>query len=223
MIAATLAAVFAIACDVVDWNKTEEYRKAFQNAAPRPEWWDQVSTEGVKIRSYDDLLAYWQNGERSKRQFFKAAYQAILRCPLDEDLVVNAVNLLPQGDAAYPYTLTMLEFTMARHFYYQRPVSGYLGKPGDTIGGIAQKLAKTYNNLGDYASTIELVERLLDEREFEINDQLLEMISLEYAEALFDYGRRDDAVAALETAIEKYNGDWENRLGERLSSYQQPQ
>jgi tetratricopeptide (TPR) repeat protein len=217
--AATLAVVLPTACSVVDWNKTQEYRKSFQEAAPQPEWWDRVSTDNVNIRSYDDLLSYWQDRERSDNQFFKAAYQAILYHPLDDDLVVNAVNLLPNGDSAYPHTTTMLEFVLERHFYYQRPLSNYLGKSGDTIAGIARKLVVTYNNIGDYASTIELVGRLLDEREFEINDQLLELLSIEYAEALYEYGQPDEAVAVLETAIDKYNGDWEKRLGEKLSRY----
>jgi len=220
---ATLAVVLATACNVVDWNKTQEYRQSFQEAAPQPEWWDRVSTDDVKIRSYDDLLSYWQDRERSDIQFFKAAYQAILYHPLDDDLVVNAVNLLPHGDSAYPYTTTMLEFVLERHFYYQRPLSKYLGKSGDTIAGIARKLAVTYNNIGDYASTIELVERLLDEREFEVNDQLLELLSLDYAEALYEYGQADEAVAVLETAIDKYDGDWEKRLGEKLSLYRRLQ
>ena len=168
---AALAVVLATACYVVDWNKTQEYRRSFQEAAPQPEWWDRVSTDDVMIRSYDDLLSYWQDRERSDIQFFKAAYQAILYHPLDDDLVVNAVNLLPHGDSAYPYTTTMLEFVLERHFYYERPLSNYLGKSGDTIAGIARRLAVTYNNIGDYASTVELVERLLDQREFEVNDQ----------------------------------------------------
>jgi len=216
-----LAALLLSGCQLTDWKKAREYRKAFQKAAPRPEWWDRVSTY-VEIKTYDDLLAYWQNNERSKNQFFKAAYQAILDYPLDEHLVVNAINLLPNGDSAYPYTMTMLEFAVERHFDYDRPLNNYLGKQGDTIAGIVRELSRTYNGIGDYGSTIELVERLLDEREYEINDQMLELLTLDYAEALYEYGQPQQAVAALETAIQKYGGDWEKRLQEKLARYRGP-
>jgi tetratricopeptide (TPR) repeat protein len=208
-------------CQLTDWKNARDYRKAFQAAAPQPEWWDRVSTY-VEIKTYDDMLAYWQNNERTKNQFFKAAYQAILDYPLDEDLVVNAINLLPNGDSAYPHTMTMLEFAIERHFHYDRPLNNYLGKQGDAIAGIARKLSRTYNGIGNYGSTIELVERLLDEREYEINDQMLELLTLDYAEALYEYGQTDEAVAALETAIDKYTGDWEKRLEEKLTRYRGP-
>ena len=214
-----LAALLLSGCQLTEWKRAREYRKAFQAAAPQPEWWDRVSTY-VEINTYDDLLAYWQNDERTDNEFFKAAYKAILHHPLDDDLVVNAINLLPNGDDAYPYTMTMLEFAMERHFAYDRPLNNYLGKQGDTIAGIARTLSRTYNGIGDYASTIELVERLLEEREYEINDQMLELLTLEYAEALYENGQPTEAVAVLETAIEKYAGDWEKRLEEKLNRYQ---
>ena len=207
-----------ISCSSEEKRQADSIRAAFEAAAPQPDWWERVSTD-VEILTYDDLLTYWQNDDRSKNQFFKAAYQAVLDYPLDTDLVVNAISLLPHGDSAYPYTTDMLEFAIAHYFDYQRPLNNYLGKRGDTVAGIARKLARLYNSAGDYDYTIELVERLLDARETEINDQLLELLSLTYAEALYQSGREDDAVAALQAAIQKYNGDWEARLNESLAAY----
>jgi tetratricopeptide (TPR) repeat protein len=213
-----LAVLILSGCQLTEWKRAREYRKAFRAAAPQPEWWDRVSTY-VEIKTYDDLLAYWQNNERTDDQFFKAAYRAILDHPLDEHLVVNAINLLPNGDSAYPYTMSMLEFAIERHFDYNRPLNNYLGKQGDTIAGIARTLSRTYNGIGDYASTIELIERLLDEREYEINDQMLELLTLDYAEALYEHGQPVEAVAVLEIAIEKYTGDWEKRLQDTRDRY----
>jgi tetratricopeptide (TPR) repeat protein len=214
-----LALLTLSGCQLTDWKKARDYRKAFQAAAPQPDWWDKVRVDFVAIDDYDELLDYWQADVRTDNQFFKAAYRAILDHPLDEDLVVNAINLLPNADTKYPYTMSMLEFAIERHFDYQRPLNNYLGKPGDTVAGIARTLTRAYNGIGDYESTIELVERLVDRREAEINDQLLELLTLQYAEALYEYGRTDEAVAALETAVDSYHGDWEKRLRERLSQY----
>jgi tetratricopeptide (TPR) repeat protein len=197
-----------------------EIRAAFKEAAPKPQWWDRVSTKGVKIETYADLLAYWQNDERSDNQFFKAAYEAIQRNPADDDLVVNAVNLMPHGDSAYPHTVTMLEFAMDHYFDYDRPLGNDLGKPGDTVAGVVRQLAGVYNDAGDYAYTVALVEKLLYLRENEVNDQLLELISIEYAEALYTLGRKDAAIVALQTAIDRYEGDWEERLALQLKKYQ---
>jgi len=214
-----LAVLHVGGCQISDWKKARAVRKSFQEAAPRPDWWARISTDGVEIKTYDELLTYWQNDERTKNQFFKAAYQAILDYPLDDDIVVNAINLLPNGDSAYPHTVSMQEFAVDRYFDYDRPLGNYLGKSGDAIAGIVRDLARVYNSVGDYPATIELVERLVDERGREINDQLLELMTLQYAEALYEYGQTDEAVAVLETAIADYDGDWEKRLTEQLTRY----
>jgi len=197
-----------------------EFRTAFQEAAPKPAWWDNVSTKGVEIQTYDDLLAYWQDKERSENQFFKAAYEAILRVPEDDDVVANAMSMLPYGDSTYPHTVTLLEFAIDRYFDYDRPLDNYSGKTGDTVAGMVRQLATIYNRTGDYGYTIALVDKLLNLREFEINDQLHELISLEYAEALYNFGRTDDAIAHLQTAIDRYDGDWEKKLTAQLKKYQ---
>jgi tetratricopeptide (TPR) repeat protein len=208
-------------CQLTDWKKARDYRNAFEEAAPKPDWWDRVATD-TEIKTYDELLAYWQNNHRTDNQFFKAAYQAILDYPLDADLVVNAINLLPHADRGYPHTTTMCEFAIERHFDYNRPLNGYAGKPGDCIAGIARDLSRIYNGTGNYMWTIELLERLFEKRQHEINDQMLELLTLDYAEALYDYGQTDEAVAVLESAIKNYNGDWENRLEETLNRYRGP-
>ncbi len=219
-----LVAVMALGgCQLTDWKQAREYRGAFREAAPQPEWWGDVSVEGVEIGDYPAMLACWQGNDRTDRQFFKAGYQAILDHPLDEDLVVNTINLLPAGYRDYPFKMTMLEFAIDRHFDYDRPLEGYGGKPGDAIAGIVRDLSETYNTMGAWTETIELVERLIDEREFEINDHMLELITIKYAEALYENGLDHQAVTVLESAIDKYDGDWEQRLGEKLSLYRGPQ
>ena len=70
------------------------------------------------------------------------------------------------------------------------------------------------------SKTIGLIERLLNERESEVNDHILELLHLEYAEALHGLNRTDEAVRTLETAVEKYDGSWEKRLNESIAHYQ---
>jgi len=196
------------------------FRDAFAQAAPQPEWWDRVHT-GARIHNFEDLLAYWQASDRSKNQFFKATYTAILEHSDDDDIVVNGISLLPHGDPAYPHTTTMLEFAMRYYSDYERPLEHYGGKRGDAIGGIAEKLAVRYNDDQQYSKSVRLIERVLLEREYQINDHMLELLAREYAEALYYSGHRERAVAVLYAAIEKYDGSWEESLSDQLAQYRE--
>lgn len=44
-----LAILLMSGCQLTDWHEARQYRKAFRAAAPAPEWWDEVSIEGVEI------------------------------------------------------------------------------------------------------------------------------------------------------------------------------
>lgn len=199
-------------------SKEDEVREKFQAACPQPEWWDNVSIEGVTINSFDDLLNYWQNNERTNNQFFKAAYQAILDHPLNDNIVVNAINLMPYADRGYLHTTEMLEFAVDNFFDYERPLSNYGGKSGDVIAGIVENLSGIYNRQGNYSKSIDLVKRLLEKRESKINDNMLELISLNLATAYYKSGEKTLAVETLQNAVQKYNGSWEKRLKDRLQN-----
>ena len=193
-------------------------RAEFQQQCPRPRWWDRVQVP--KVRTYSELLAYWQRKDRSPEQFFKAAYQAIVDYPLDTDLVVLAVNLMPSGNPTYFQLDALGEFALNRYFWYQTPLANYLGKPGDTVAGIVEDLARIYNGRQQYDHTITLIDRLLAERERDINDQMLELLSMQLADALHKSGRVEEARAVLRRAIDTYHGDWEARLTTQLASYE---
>ncbi|GIX49283.1 MAG: hypothetical protein KatS3mg131_3494 [Candidatus Tectimicrobiota bacterium] len=194
-------------------------REAFLRCCPRPAWWQHESIRGVAINSYDDLLAYWQNKSRSKRQFFKAAYQAILDHPQDTDLVVTAIKLMPYGDSSYPHLRQLLEFAVAHYFHYRQPLANYGGMAGDTIAGIVEDLARIYLGQGEPERAVALIERLLKERGKEINDHMLELLALVHAQALSRAGRQAEAIAVLQHAIDAYHGDWEKQLRESLARY----
>ncbi|NIQ39721.1 MAG: tetratricopeptide repeat protein [Proteobacteria bacterium] len=189
-------------------------RQEFESRCPKPEWWDRVSVSGATINTYDDLISYWQDKNRSKSQFFKAAYIAILDYPLDVDIVVNAIKLM-NYTYSYPHRIELQEYAIEKYFSYKSPY----GKPGNTIAGIVENLGRLYNDAGQYDRSVNLIERLLKERETEVNDHLLELIHLKYARALHGQGRTADAVNVLKKAVKKYNGSWEKRLNEAIARY----
>ena len=112
-----------------------------------------------------------------------------------------------------------IDLGLVLHFDYDRPLANYLGKSGDTVAGIVLDLARIRNGSGQPESAAELINRLLREREAEINDQLLELLALQHARALHQSGRTAGAIAVLDRAIERYRGDWERRLREARSRY----
>lgn len=195
--------------------EAEKARQEFESRCPKPGWWDRIDVSGVRIDTYDDLLGYWQNNERTRSQFFKAAYQAILDYPLDADIVATAVKLM-NYTAGYGHRVELQEYGVEKYFYY----SSAYGRAGDNTAGIVENLAKHYNNALQYDRTVSLIERLLNERGHEINDHLLELISLKYAEALHKENRTDKAISVLQDAITRYNGSWEKQLQSVLSQYE---
>ena len=193
----------------------EEARQQFVSRCPKPQWWDRVSVSDVNIKTYDDLLNYWQNKNRSKSQFFKAAYKAILDYPLDDDIVVNAINLM-HYTYSYQNRIELQEYAIGKNFVYRNPY----GKPANTIASIVRNLGQLYNDASRFNKSVNLIERLLKEREAEINDHSLELIHLTYAEALQGQSRTTEAINILKKAVKKYNGSWEKRLDEAIARYE---
>ncbi len=200
-------------------SKSNEISQAFQQSCPKPDWWDEVSIERVQIDNLDQLSEYWKRKTRSARKFFKAAYQAILDHSDDQDLVVHALKWMPIADYHYPHNTEMLEFAVNRYFFYDRPLANYSGKKGDMIGGIVQELIRRYNDSERYDVTVKLVERLLSERRGDVNDHMLELISLTHAEAFHQRGMTEKAIGVLKKAVKEYDGSWEKRLRARLVDF----
>jgi tetratricopeptide (TPR) repeat protein len=195
--------------------EAESARQEFESRCPRPDWWGRIAVSHVRIDTYDDLLSYWQNKDRTKSEFFKAAYQAILDYPLDADIVATAVKLM-NYTGSYRNRMELQEYGVEKFFYY----NSLYGQAGDNTAGIVENLAKHYNNSSQYDRTVSLIERLLNERGNEINDHLLELIHLKYAEALHGQNRTDKAISVLQDAINRYDGSWEKQLQSDVSKYE---
>jgi tetratricopeptide (TPR) repeat protein len=196
-------------------REVAEVRKEFESRCPKPQWWDRITLSDVTISTYDDLLTYWQNKKRSKSQFFKAAYRAILDYPLDTDIVVNAIKLM-HYTYSYPHRIDLQEYAIEKYFSYKNPY----GKPGNSIASIVTNLGHLYNDVNQFDKTIRLTERLLRERENEINDHLLELLHLTYAKALHGQKHTTEAITVLKRAVRKYDGSWEKRLNGAIAQYE---
>ncbi len=195
----------------------------FLEQCPLPAWWEKVSIEGVVVNSHSALIDYWKNRERSGQQFFKAAYQAIVGYPDNSSIVVDAARLMPHADHEYSHFVPIMEFAIDRFFDYKDKPSHYKTKTkttikytGNAIAAIVDKLSENYNMQWQFDKSIEIIDRFIAERESEANHHLLELISLNYARALYSTGKVAEAAAALKRAIEKYEGSWEEKLKEKL-------
>ncbi len=197
------------------FQEAKDAREEFETRCPKPQWWEKVPLGDVRIYTYDDLIKYWQDQERTESQFFKAAYQAILDSPLDADIVVNGIKLM-NYTRSYPYRIELQEYAMENYFSYM----SLYGRPGNSIASIARNLGELYNHAGEYDKTLHLIQRVLQEREKEINDHLLELMHLTYAEALHGQNRTEEAVRVLRKAVNNYNGSWEERLLEAIARYE---
>lgn len=219
-------AAIALVVGLSQWKRVarvvaaQKLRSEFQRQCPRPEWWDRV--QAPRIRTRDEFSEYWRRKDRSPEQFFKVAYQAIVDYPLDTDLVMEAIQFLYYSDQTYPYMIRLHQFALDRYFSYRRPLAGYGGKAGDTVGGIVLHLTYLYKRKQQYDQSITVINRLLSERKQEIHDNLLELLSLALAEALQLSGRSQEAQAVLREAIETYQGDGEANLKQVLASHESP-
>jgi outer membrane protein assembly factor BamB/thiol-disulfide isomerase/thioredoxin len=193
------------------------FRKDFQGQFPRPAWWDSVSIDGVKIRTLDDLWSVsGEHHDKDRRVVFKAAYQAILYHPFDEEIVVAAIEHFPNYDPKYPHLVEILEFGLNNYFGYR---SDRTDPPGTWIASITESLATRYIFEKRYSDAISIIDRLFAEYEGEVNDHMMETITLEYARALHGLNRLVEAIRVLENAIKEFEGSWEESLKKRLSEY----
>lgn len=128
--------------------------------------------------------------------------------------MVNAVTLI-YYTRSYPDRTEFQEYAMENYFSYRNPD----GKPADSIAGIAIHLGTLYNRDRQYDKSLDLLRRVLKEREPEINDHQLELLHLAYPETLRGQDRDAEAITLLKTAVEKYHGSWEKRLKETIARY----
>ena len=188
--------------------------RTFVECCPRPKWW--TSVDAPIIATKNELLKIWQNRAIEDKIKAKVFYRAMMDFDdKDDDIVSTAVSLYQYVDRDYPNVTQMLEFGVGRFFEHKRSLSGYSGKVGDTSAGLVRKLARIYIKAGQPQNAAALISTLIRGRGDEINQQLLEHLSLAMIDALKALGRNEDAFAVASFAIDNYDGDWEKQLTQK--------
>ncbi len=181
----------------------------FKSRFPLPVWWDTVSAP--EFNAIPDLMDYWRDRQRTKSQFFKAAFGMLARYPDKPAYVMKIVYLLPSADPSYEKMLELEEYALGA-FFSHKDTDGQ--RPATSSAGIATDLMWRYNNTSEFEKAVGLGKRLFGEREKEINDHMLEFAVIPLAEAYAGAGDVRTAVETLDRAITKYNGSWEKKLWE---------
>ncbi len=202
-----------------------EFVAAFVSAAPRPDWWDAVTTP-YRVESLGDLLSAWQGHPRTdegERQFFKAAYQGIVDHPDDAQVVATAINLLHWVVRDYPHRLGLARFGFERYFLHRARTDNCANcMPGDTTHGLAQNLAQLYAADGRYDEGIAVCRKLIDERGADVSPYKLAETWNQLAWLHWQKGDRDQAVQIARDALARYGstvrGDELRRTLERFES-----
>lgn len=189
----------------------------FPDCCPRPVWWNEVEV-GTRITSMETYRSVWQNRELTDRQKAKALFRAIEDfAHRDDDITAAAVNYFYWVGRDYQHIRSLYEFGAVRYLDYHRPLKNYAGKSGDMSAGMVNNLAKIYLRQGEPERAVPWLRYILDEREADVNDHLLETAAAHLGDALTRLGRRPEAIEVLLAARRDYDGDWEKRLNKQLA------
>lgn len=187
--------------------RQREFVAAFVSAAPRPAWWDEVTTP-YRVDNVGDLFAVWQghrSDEEGERQFFKAAYQGIVDHPDDEHVVATAIDLMHWVERAYPHRLALARFGYERYFTHRRRTDNCANcMPGDTTQALAQNLSELLMEAGRYDEAIEVCRRLIEARGADVSPYKLAETWDRIAWAHWRKGERDRAQEIVRDALAKY-------------------
>jgi hypothetical protein len=189
--------------------RERDFIAAFASAAPRPTWWDAVSTP-YRVDTVGDLLAAWQgfprdDGGQGERQFFKAAHQGIVDHPADEHVVATAIDLLHWVVSDYPHRLPLAQFGYERYFQHRQRTDNCAScMPGDTTQGLAQNLSQLLIAAGRADEAIAVCRRLIAERGAEVSPYKLAETWDRIAWAHWGKGEREQARAVVREALASY-------------------
>jgi hypothetical protein len=182
---------------------------AFVSAAPRPAWWDEVTTP-YRVDNVGDLLSAWQGhprGDAGERQFFKAAWQGIVDHPDDEHVVATAIDLMYFVVRDYPHRLTLARFGYDHYFRHRRRVDNCVNcMVGDTSQSLTQNLSAALMEARRYDEAIEVCRRLIEARGPEVSPYLLAETWDRIAWAHWYRGDGDAARAIVRDALVTYGG-----------------
>jgi len=189
----------------------------FPDCCPRPGWWGEVELE-LRIGSIEDFDAIWRNDALTDRQKAKAMFRAIEDFERrDDQITASAINYYYWVDRDYAHIRRLYEFGAANFLDYDRPLDGYGGEVGDMSAGMVINLAKIYLREDTPDRAVPWLRYILERREAEVNDHLLETAAVHLGDALNRLDMGPEAIEVLLTARERYDGDWEKRIDDGLT------
>lgn len=192
--------------------QADAFRADFAQRFPLPANAQKLSVP--QISTLDELSTLWRcQPQRSGDDlaFFKAAHQFILHSPGNDEAVANAISLMSSSLNSYPQRKDLLAFGVE---HYADVVSTRSWEePGTTAAWLVLRYSEQLNKHRDYPEAIRVLGDLLNTRSSEINDHMLQLLSHEYALALWKTGDTDQALKVLDTALNQYKqGDWQAKL-----------
>lgn len=192
--------------------EAEAFRRDFrQRFQPPPGF---ASLPEQSITRLEELQALWRSQpQRSSGDpvFFKAAWQLLLRRPLEANTVVTAISLMASASEDYAQRDELLAFALERYFTHRSPE--HWDRPAHAVAGMVDAYSSSLNRQGRFAEALSWLERFFETRAGETNDHQLQRLSRQRAYALWKTGRPEAALNVLQTALTDYpEGSWTKEL-----------
>ena len=198
----------------------DEWRRAI----PQPVWWDDVPRTSLRVGSVGDLSAAWQSDtsdEANRRRFYKLAYQAVLDHPGDDHLVRSAIDMMAFV-ADREDRLPLLQFGVEHFFSYNQRTDNCANcKIGDAAGQMVRDLAQAYIAQRDFLAAVDVIQRLVRERDTDVSAYNLALTFETMAGAYWLMNQPEDAKAALQEGLRRFPSGWQaDQLRKTLARYE---
>ncbi|MGV3526200.1 MAG: serine/threonine protein kinase [Candidatus Sericytochromatia bacterium] len=192
--------------------EAEAFRRDFLKRFQAPSGF--ASLPDLPITRLEELQALWRSQpQRSSSDpvFFKAAWQLLLKRPLENNTVVTAISLMASASEDYAQRDELLAFALERYFDHRSPE--HWDRPAHAIAGMVDAYSSSLNRQGHFAQSLTWLERFFETRAGETNDHQLQRLSRQRAYALWKIGRKEEALKVLERALTDYpEGSWRAEL-----------
>ena len=191
--------------------------KSFPDCCPRPAWWEDVEIDR-RIGSRHDFDAVWRDDALTDEQKAKAMFRAIEEFNRsDDDITVPAITYFYWVGRDYSHLRELYEFGVARYLDFDQSLENYSGEVGDLSAGMVNTLSRLYLADGEPERAVPLLRYILEVREDEVNDHILETAARHLGNALSRLDRDPEAIEVLLAARRDYDGDWEAQLDDQLA------
>lgn len=192
--------------------EAEAFRADFAKRFPLPPELSKLVVPPVT--TLDELNTLWRcpkNRSQADPVFFKTAWQLIQHSPLDEVLVAESIYLMQGTQPHYPQREALLAFAVENYHDLKTPSDW--DHAARVAAGLVLDYSQWLNRQGNFESAKPWLQYMLSERADEINDHQLQLLSYEYAYALYKSGESTQALTVLDHALQQYKqGSWNEKL-----------